>query len=78
MFLLFVAAQDPLLPERTNATLSFVDVIVGPGSKHRCVREADSITGGEKNSTSVVGHSVVKHTDHMGCFLSAPAISQRH
>lgn len=35
-------------------------------------------TRGEKNSTSVVGHSVVKQTDHMGCFRSAPAISQHH
>ena len=74
----FVAAQNPLLTQRAKPTVSFVDVIVWFGKNHRCDKEADSNTRGEKNSTSVVGHSVVKQTDHMGCFRSAPAISQHH
>lgn len=74
----FVALQNPSLTQRAHPTVSFVGVIVWLGRKHRCDKEADSNTRGEKNSTSVVGHSVVKQTDHMGCFRSAPAIPQQH
>lgn len=74
----FVALQNPLLAQRAHPTVSFVDVIVWLGRKHRCDKEADSNTGGEKNSTSGAGHGVVKQTDHMGCFRTAPAISQQH
>lgn len=73
-----VASQNPLLTQRANPTVSFVDVIVWLGRKHRCDKGADSNIRGEKNSTSAVGHSVVTQADHMGCFRSAPAISQHH
>lgn len=73
----FVAAWNPLLTQRANPTVS-VDVVVWLGRKHRCDKEADPNIRGEKKSTSAVGHSVVKQTDHMGCFRSAPAISQHH
>lgn len=42
----FVAEHNPLLTQRVNPTVSFVDVIVWLGRKHRCDKEADSNTRG--------------------------------
>lgn len=55
----FLAAQDPLLTQRANPTVSFVDVIVQLGRQHRCDKEARSSTREEGKTAHLLWVTVL-------------------